>query len=341
MCYVDNQQLISTKPQRLERILHDLATLFPVTEEKPEDWLGAATEYRICPENHLESRLHINLAAYIENVIKHYETYGILSMKKPALPLHPAFRVTQYIDDHEAQEPRPNVPYQRIVGELNWISQHALPCLSFPHNVLAHYLAKWTTRHWHAALRVLRWAYDNRHRAWTLRGSNMHDSTLVAFADSSKNDELDTGYTTLSFQIYLNDNLIVNRTKRKKRIIDATQGHEIRAVYEAYRSLMRVHRMCRRIGYEFRDPPLILSDNEACLSALSHGSLKEESRYVKPKYFIVRQARANNEIRLGYVPTDRMHADLGTKAAHTTERFWYHASAMLDAAPTNDVSKWY
>ena len=68
--------------------------------------------------------------------------------------------------------------------------------------------------------------------------------------------------------------------------------------------------------------------------------IQEQSKALKAKYFGIRQGYSKHEIRLGYSPTDKNHADINTKVNLTQERFDYHFDAYQNANPKLDCIQW-
>jgi hypothetical protein len=173
-----------------------------------------------------------------------------------------------------------------------------------------------------------------------IKNTEAKDGNITVFVDASHNDDKDSASTTLCYYITLNGVLLLARTKKKSRIMNATHGDEIRAVFESIGPTMRIKRMLQGSGWHIKEVR-ILSDNEATLKTLCGGSIPEKSRFLKPKYLMVRQLRANNEIKLAYIKSERNHADLGTKARFTRRKFYDHFNALMTSNMNLEPDKWY
>ena len=68
------------------------------------------------------------------------------------------------------------------------------------------------------------------------------------------------------------------------------------------------------MGYEQTQPTIIGEDNQSCIKLATNPVMHKRSKHIDPKFHFKREKVDNNSIQLVYRPTDKLAADLLTKA---------------------------
>jgi len=215
------------------------------------------------------------------------------------------------------EELNSDVPYKQGFGDLIWGVQCQHVGLKFYVTALGEYTGAYTLRHYAALRRVLRWCYDYKDFYRIFYPINTKETLFTVFTDASHYDETDFGHITIAFAIYIGHNMVRNGVKRRKNYATATAGSEAAALFQWYHYSLSVYDYYRSMGYEFTEPPRFFCDNQATLAMLAGGKITEKSHVLKPKIMNIRNDRANNKNRLGYVRSKTNPIDLNKKGQFT------------------------
>jgi len=167
-------------------------------------------------------------------------------------------------------------------------------------------------------------------------------TVMTIFCDASHLDEYDYLHTTISYVIFVGNNMIKNNARRRKNHQTATTaGSELMTLFEVYEHGRTLYRQYKAQGFKFLEPLRIFCDNEAGLKILSGGKITEKCRHLKPKVLCIRKDRAEGKCKLGYVRTDKMPVDLTTKGSRPEETMIRHSKALMQGEVDLEPGKWY
>lgn len=146
------------------------------------------------------------------------------------------------------------------------------------------------------------------------------------FCDASDVNER-TGKTRIAWYCFIGDGTnwtcMSSRASIVSQVKTATYGFEIRCISEGFERCMALYRMAKNAGVEFVGPPEFVGDNEALMKVIAGGSLKEKSRTLKKKHWMIRTAYFNGRVRIGWINGDDNPADIATKLV-SAKVYWRH-----------------
>ena len=280
-----------------------------------------------------------SMPAYIDKLFEDYKSYGLEQMRFQKLPVRTD--ICQLLYQIDNNEPQPTVPYRELVGALLWYTTNVGVGGAHAWNLLSRYVARWYNLNWDCALKLLKYFYDHRCKSIEMHPGNFESSDLVVYTDSSHNDELQTGATTIMWIVFHDGNCINYKVQRKVRPVDPTSEDEVRGMYEGYIQSLSYRHFAEKLGWKFKNPTAILGDNEPILKALVSPTITERTRHLKIKYLALRHARANGIIRLGKVSSANNVADIGTKAVFTQQQHERLVNMIVQGRHEITVDKWY
>ena len=98
--------------------------------------------------------------------------------------------------------------YRELMGQLNWPIVKDCPVLKFWHQSLCRFITKARNSHVKGAFQLLNWMFMHRDMSWTIRGSNVKDTKITIYCDSSNCDEKNTGHTSTCAMIFVDQSLV-------------------------------------------------------------------------------------------------------------------------------------
>ena len=219
LTYVDNYRFSCSRGKQAEKMLEDvigrIGVDLPLTDEDPQEWLGQQQRYTRIDDGWMMKR---SMPAYIEKLHEEYKSYGLEQLKFQKLPVRTD--ICQLLYKIDESEPQPNVPYRELVGALLWYTTNVGVGGAHAWNLLSRYVARWYNLNWDCALRLLKYYFDHRNKAIEMHPGNFKSSELVVYTDSSHNDELQTGATTIMWIVFHDGNCINYKVQRKSRPVD-------------------------------------------------------------------------------------------------------------------------
>ena len=157
------------------------------------------------------------------------------------------------------------------------------------------------------------------------------DKVIRAFmyTDASEVKDRDS-LSQLGWCIFLSRDagaVIARSTKDKSVSLSSTES-EIKALVEGVKDLIWLRGLLAELGYPQSEPSIVYQDNKSAIRICEKVGSESKTRHIINRINFVRQEVANNTIRLVYIPTEEMVADILT-AARDRGPFEYLRNILL------------
>jgi hypothetical protein len=86
------------------------------------------------------------------------------------------------------------------------------------------------------------------------------------------------------------------------------------AVSMATREVIWLRRMLANLGHPQSGPTTVFEDNRGCIELAKNPVFHSRTKHIDVRHFFVREKTLSGEVGLVYCPTEKMVADLFTKA---------------------------
>ena len=276
--------------------------------------LGPATLYLGIEINRLsDGRIKLSQTQYIEKTL---ERYNMLDCNGVLLPLKKELDST----DEELLSPNEHKEYQSLVGALNWTAVVTRPDLAYTLSRLSKYLSKPARIHKDAAKHALRYLAGTKDYGLIYGCKADPDSAkLIGYTDSNFAADTDNRRSTSGFLFKLNGASIHWQSKQQSLVARSTHEAEYVGMAIASYEISYLRKLLADISHtpiHDMEPTLLYGDNIGAIATAtnSDGNKTTRSKHIDIRYHITREALANGTLRLQYIRTTDMTADILTKA---------------------------
>ncbi len=203
--------------------------------------------------------------------------------------------------------------YQQIIGCLTYLMTATRPDLSAAVGVLSQYMSNPSKEHWSGVKHVLRY----------LRGTTEHGLsysrdgarvTLTGYSDSSWANCIDTRRSTSGYVFALNGNLISWRPRKQSSVAKSSTEAELVALSQATQECVWLRKLLSELGYFQKDPTILFEDNQGAINLAKNPKHHERTKHIAVHDLLCRERLNAGEIDVQYCPTNKMLADIMTKA---------------------------
>ncbi len=224
-------------------------------------------------------------------------------------------------------------PYRELIGCLMYLSVGTRPDISYAVSELSKYLSNPGMTHWTAALHVLRYlkgtpdlgitftkssspvelkAYsDYNYKGPSNRSLN---SKLEAFSDADWGGDKDTRRSHTGGVLFLAGGAIAWVSKKQNSVAMSSAEAEYMSASLVCREVIWIRTLLAGLGFEQSGPTVIHEDNSACIQMSKNPVQHSKTKHIDLHYHFVRERVEKGDVRLDWVPTDKMIADMLTKA---------------------------
>ena len=305
--FVDDAS-VAAKPEHLREFFMELRKHVEITMERGiSAFLGMNINYDL-----KRGVLTINVPAMIREAVRRFSKHlhGIRARRVPAPPgLH------LKIATEEEHEQAKQLPFQELLGVLQWIVGWVRIEALCIINMLSTHNSKWNALHFKTALGVLRWLELTADRGirYTRSDVPLHDC-LLAYADADLASDLATRRSRTGKLIMCAGGPIAAKSRLQTTVQLSTTAAELIALTDTTGDVNRLRETLKEMGIEQTKPTLTLEDNQAakCL-ADGNANLSDATKYLQVRDMKMREMVDKGIVRIEYCPTSRMAADIFTK----------------------------
>jgi hypothetical protein len=225
----------------------------------------------------------------------------------------------------EEQREMENVPYREAVGSFMYLMMGTRPDLANFVRQVSRYLKNPGMKHWQYVLRGLKYLCGTKGHGITLGGVNGNDDTmgnaLSVFSDADYANCVDTRRSVSGYVTYLFGKSPISwRSSLQKVVTLSTAEAEFVALASAVQETLYLRQLLSELGLEQKEGTVIGEDNQATIKISKNPEHHGRCKHIDVRYFFVQERVQSGHIVLEYCPTDRMPADILTKAM-TPEKF--------------------
>jgi hypothetical protein len=201
-------------------------------------------------------------------------------------------------------------PYSSLIGSLLYLSNSTRPDITFAVHRLSSYNSNPNEIHWKAAKRILKYLKKTDDLGLVFKNSN--DCTLHGYSDSDWASDLDTRRSTTGYFVTLNRNPISWCSKRQNTIALSTAEAEYMGISETIKELIWIKKLLTDLKItDFKTE--LACDNQSAIQISKNPVFHQRTKHIDIRYHFIREKIQEMKIKLYYLPTELMIADLLTK----------------------------
>ena len=254
-------------------------------------------------------KITVDQKKYIETVL---QQFNMSDCKAVATPGEVNLKLVKS-DDEEQKLVDPKL-YRSLVGSLLFIGKQTRPDILHIVNQLSRFLDKPNESHWKAAKHVLRYLKGTIDLRLTfLKNSN---SDIIGDSDADWSGDLNDRKSTTGYYFKFEGNGGATSWEVKKQATVALSSAEAeyQAMAAAVQEAIYLRALLEDFGLPMKKPIDIGEDNQSCIKMCHNPVMHKRSKHIDTKLHFIRERVENKEVKIHYVPTEEMTADILTKS---------------------------
>lgn len=294
--HVDDVMIISDNPTLIENTKSDLMSVYEISiNDTFSEYLGMRIERD-------ETKMTITQPKNLEKIISLFRQDDILNLKSDT-------KIKKYL--------------QSLFGNLLYISRFTRPDILYK----VHFIS---TKLQHPTLDDVKYALDivdylkstvDYKLVFYSSSDKTKNINVVGFADASYADN-DDFKSTYGYTIKLDQKSspVYSVTKKTKTIVLSTTEAEIYCLIECLKQMLWIAEMLQDINFQVNFPLQVMQDNMSAIKiAKSPSAAAKRAKYFIVKIAYVQELINNGRIKVDYLDTNNMLADLLTKDLSRTK----------------------
>ena len=232
--------------------------------------------------------------------------YGLDDGKPRGVPLSKSIELSR--DTGEALD-KDVYTYTNLVGSMLYMSVCTRPDIAQAVGALSKFMAAPTTTHWQAATGVLRYLAGSKCFGITYGASA---ETIVGYTDADYAGDVDTRRSTTGFVFILFGGAVSWSSKRQATVAASTTEAEYIAMAAAVREALWLRQLLKDLAMVV-DTVDIFADNQGAIKLVKNPVVSNRSKHIDVVYHFARERVARKDVKIAYVKTNDMLADMLTK----------------------------
>jgi hypothetical protein len=232
--------------------------------------------------------------------------YGLEGARAKVTPMAQGVVLTRGGD-----EPMVDVrQYRELLGSLLYLSGCTRPDISYSVGALSRYMAEPHQSHWLALKGVLAYIASTSGMGLVY---GREKGGLVGFCDADYAGDVDTRRSTTGYVFLLAGAVISWQSRLQQTVAVSTAEAEYMASSSAVKEALWLRVLWQDLGFGQIEVP-IFGDNQAAIRLTEEAMSSARAKHIDVQHHFVRQRVRMGQVRFTYVSTDRMVADIMTKA---------------------------
>lgn len=207
------------------------------------------------------------------------------------------------------------ISYREAVGSLLYASQGTRPDISFAVNTVSRYMQNPGKGHWLAVKRIFRYLKGTLNTK--LEFSQSQTAGCVGYCDADWGNDSDTRRSITGSIFLFQGGLIVWQSKRQSSVALSTTEAEYMALSATCQEALWLRTLAKDLEPSIvSSPTIILNDNKGAIDLSNNGGYRPRTKHIDIRHHFIREKVDCGEVKIEHIPTERMTADVLTKALY-------------------------
>ncbi|XP_050338585.1 uncharacterized protein LOC126765044 [Bactrocera neohumeralis] len=220
--------------------------------------------------------------------------------------------------DETEQHEMSKVPYMQAVGCLLFALQITRPDISFAVNLLSRFSTNPGKVHWVTVKRVMRYLKGTIDSG-IVYSREVND--LTGYCDADWASDLDERRSTTGYMFKLQGGPISWCTRRQRTVALSSTEAEFMAMTSAIQEATWLIRLHSELTSVMVKGMVFYCDNKSAIQVVLNNSYSPRTKHVDIKGKFIRQHLESGKIKLIYIPTNEILADILTKGIAKENHF--------------------
>ena len=317
--YVDDILLMSTCLKTISAVKQELMSLFKMTD------IGQVNVFLGVEFKRVSDGLELSQRKYTRDILAKFNMLQCKPVSTPMTPLQ---------DFSDTTKLPTTIPYKESIGALLYLSTRTHPDISYAVGMLSRRSANPSVSDWKALKRVMRYIAGTENLALKFKHQSNEEFKLAAFSDADWAGDAKDRKSTSGMVITVNGSIVAWASKKQTSIALSSTESEYIALSQCGKEVKWFRQILEELGMKVNGPTVLFEDNSG---AISWASGSKRTEHVDIKFHYIRDLVENAVVTMKYCPTERMIADVMTKAFSAT-RFEHLVNLM--GMKRDALSRW-
>jgi hypothetical protein len=308
--FVDDMTLVSKSKGKIAEVKEELRKHFKLRDLGPTEYLlGVKIE-----RDRSKRTLSLSQRKYILDILMRY---GFGSCSTVSTPMNPGVNLSQdqCPKSKEELEEMRSVPYAHAVGALMYLAISSRPDIAYVVGVLSRFSSNPGRAHWAAVKHLFRYLQGTLDMKLIYAPDPKSTTLFTTFTDADHAGCKDSGRSTGSFVVKIGTGAVSWKSKLQPIVALSTTEAEYVSAVSAGAEICWMRNLFSELGFNVTSSPSpLFIDNQSALQVAKNPEHHGRMKHLDLRYYWLRDEVEQGVISMIYCPTERMPADILTKA---------------------------
>lgn len=209
-----------------------------------------------------------------------------------------------------------NLPYQQLIGCLMYLAILTRPDIAYSVVYLSQFNNCYDKEHWNHCKRILRYLKKTKDYCLTYRGTG--NKEIVGYVDADWGSDATDRKSYTGYCFTLSEGVISWGSKKQKNVSLSSTEAEYVGISESCKEAIYLRNLYQEITGDVYCID-IFNDNQSAHKLLHNPVFHNRTKHIDIKYHFCRECDNNNIVKVKYMSTINMVADLLTKALNSSK----------------------
>lgn len=257
-----------------------------------------------------DGSISIDQKQYLADVLQRFKMSDCNPVNTPMDPNQHLTREMCPKSEEERAE-MASIPYQAAIGCIMYAAQISRPDISFAVSALSQYNNDFGKPHWMAVKRVLRYIKGTIDVKLTYRKDETGE--IIGYCDADWAGDRNERRSTTGYVFQLQGGAISWATRKQPTIALSSTEAEFMSLVAAIQEAIWLKRLEGEIFLQAPKSIQLYCDNQGAIHLATNSNYHARTKHIDVKNYFIREKLAEGMIKLNYLCTKEMIADIMTK----------------------------
>ncbi|CAH2103986.1 unnamed protein product [Euphydryas editha] len=255
--------------------------------------------------NVYKDSITVDQKQYIETILKRFNMSDCSSCDTP---MEINLKMEKDINNNSDKK----YPYQQLIGSLMYLSVLTRPDITFSVSFLSQYNNCFNERHWKHLKRLLKYLKGTKEYGLVYKKTtvNLHGFVDADWASCALDRRSYTGFCFL-----MSNSVVSYESKKQKTVALSSTEAEYMALSESCKEGIYLINLLNELVQCGNMPLYLYSDNQSSIKLASNPLFhNKRTKHIDIRHHYVRECVLENKVKIEYVSTNNMPADVLTKS---------------------------
>ena len=301
--YVDDILIASPDPKSISKVKQLIKKKYKITDLGEAKHFLGMTIIRNRPARTM-------ILHQINKVSNYVQQNGIDSSKVQSIPINVP------LIDNPQEDAIEHLQYQKICGQLQYLSGTTRPDICHAASTLARYNSKPKKTHWNALRGTLKYLHGTETLALVFEATDedVNDQIkIITHSDADYAGDKDSRRSRTGFVIQVMGSLVAWQSKMQPTISISTTEAEYQAATAAVKETLWIKNYLQQLLEPRTISAKIYMDNQSALRLIQNPQSVTRAKHIDVQHHFLRERAIREEVTFEYCPTNEMNADYLTK----------------------------